>query len=306
MPTAPIKEFLYNINSDLQIKEYLSGVSEIFFEMVNYGTVTLQHYDTNKTVAVKNIASLVLYRHGLELINSIGINIKHGSIEAAKILINDLFETMISLQYLYKEDFERRSLAYLFCQIMRELNQLEIESEGFTLSKDTLETIKQYINTDKAESYVDTVIDEKIISIKHGLSQGIFNEVIEEYEYLKNSGNSHPLWYQFFNGPADLKELSVEAGSALYYKMINGTFSCKVLSSDVFNSSISMKNLIQINSPKDTNSIINLASLISSSIIETFYLNEFPDKEDEYSKWHTDEIFPLREKYTYPESRDVN
>ncbi len=300
MPTNAVNELLPDLNDDPASKEYLIIVSNIVSEIVNYGTGILQHYIGCTEVSEKNIASLIIYRHALELLYSISLKIRHSCIETAKIELRVLFETMINLKYLYKENFIARSLTYLFCEITDELKQLEKEACGITVSDDTMQTIKEYGNIENIQKKnTDSITDENILSIKKILSQNIFTDINAEYIRLINTGYKHPKWYQFYNGPKNIKNLSKAAGEKLYYEIIYRSFSRRIHSGQLLKGNLSNIGLTPLNSGENLNLIIMLSVIFGTSILEIFYLNEFPDKEDEYFKWYRDEITPYMEKYVY-------
>lgn len=299
MTTKSEKSILPDINDDQVLKEYLSNVSDIVSEIVNYGTTALHHFIKNKEVSEKNIASVILYRHALELLYSISLKIKHSCIETAKIELRVLFETMINLKYLYKKDFTARSLTYLFCEIMDELRQLEKEAGGITVSDDTMQIIKEYGNIENIQGKDNSITDENILNTKKMLSQVIFTDINAEYMRLIKNGYNHPKWYQFYNGPKQIKNLAKDTGEQLYYEIIYRSFSGRMHYGRLLKSNLSNIGLTPLNSSENLNLIINLSVIFGTSIIEIFYLNEFPDKEDEYFKWYRDEITPSMEKYVY-------
>lgn len=82
-------------------------------ELINLGSHILMEDWLNKKNTYIDLPAQGLFRHCLDIGDAISALIKIGSGETIKILLRNLFETNLYLEFLFEKDTEKRSLCYI-------------------------------------------------------------------------------------------------------------------------------------------------------------------------------------------------
>src|ERR1035437_3777337 len=130
--TAPIKEVIPR-----ELEENISPIVDKFTavieETVNFGSHILIWDIHPITPGEENVPPTMLYRHFLDIIDSISILVKQGTGDTPKILIRAALEVKLYLEYLFEKDTIDRSMAFIVADT---LNQIKVVKK---LHRETME-----------------------------------------------------------------------------------------------------------------------------------------------------------------------
>jgi hypothetical protein len=165
------------------------------------------------------ISSLVCLKQISEFADGANILIKSNSNDSATVVIRSLFEVELGLRYMIEEDYERRSLCFLYYyhkkkefQLLRgkigtkeHFDLIKIMQEDKNVSNESIEALKNNISGD-----TDLEMVQKI------LNNDIYIEIAEYYNNPKNKRNH---WFSLLNGPENIGKLTKNLGMYSQYSI---------------------------------------------------------------------------------------
>jgi hypothetical protein len=165
------------------------------------------------------ISPLVCLKQISEFADGANILIKSNSNDSAAVVIRSLFEVELGLRYMIKEDYERRSLCFLYFyhkkkefQLLRgkigtkeHFDLIKIMEEDKNVSNDTIEALKNNTSGDADLNLIQTTLNNDIYS--------------EIAEYYNNSKNKRKHWFSLLNGPENIGKLTKDLGMFSQYSI---------------------------------------------------------------------------------------
>lgn len=210
--TKPIDDLL-PLPMEPKAKPFMDFYHEALHELVCFGTHILSwslqqgkgKEDQRNEI---DLAVPLLFRHILELVDAISVQIKLGVAAPCKVQLRALLEAQLSLEYMLEKDRPRRAACYLITDFYRKLSFYKKMMSGTPESKKLIEELKDHSLT--MSDF--TAIPEAAMAAKNMeelIAKPIYAEVNNEYtEVLKKKGNSEIKWYSLFNGPNNVKWLA--------------------------------------------------------------------------------------------------
>ena len=191
--------------------------SNLIQQVVNLGTHVLDCIRESVSKKINNEKKLVVFvffRRIVELLDSIGVQLRAGCVVPSLNNLRILFEAVLQLEYFLK-DPELIPLKYKHYLIM----DLDERIAFLSKFKDTLDAYKQFPN-----------LDELIAGYQSDINKAEFNEIREEYKkkVFKNNGErkmSSPKWYHFAGGPENIWKLAGAVNKEEDYTIIYNTAS---------------------------------------------------------------------------------
>lgn len=167
------------------------------------------------------ISPIVCLRQISEFADGANILIKNNSNDSATVVIRSLFEVELGLRYMIKEDYEIRSLCFLYFYYKKKeydllrgkigtkehLELIEILKNDKNVSLDTIEALKNNTSGDADLKMVQTT-----------LSKEIYKDIDEYYNNPKNKNNRNN-WFALLNGPENLSKLTKYLGMYSQYSI---------------------------------------------------------------------------------------
>src|SRR5690349_2482426 len=117
-----------------EIKEKLNLFAGKLEEYVKFGNSILEEIG-KKPGGNENYVAFMLLRHFIELMDSVGILVENCSIDPCDIVLRSMIETTIGMEYMFQEDFERRTNAFVVASKCKDRNDLLKMVEGTEQSK---------------------------------------------------------------------------------------------------------------------------------------------------------------------------
>ena len=295
--TASIKEILPR-----EVPENIISTLKLFTdqleEFVNFGT-HIMAWDVNpKTNGEENIAPTMLFRHFLDLIDSVSILVGYGCGDTPKLLMRGALEVTLGIEYLFEKDTNDRAMAFLVVEILNEIKLLKKlnpkTSEGTQLQNILKkEGLLPGFNPSEKYNLEDEVLSkEKIFKLPQ------FQKEYQEYERLRKNKENNPKWYRFYDGPKNVEALSLHLSQKTLYELLYRKWSGSVHGSDVYLGKLLHNNdggvdIIQLRFIKDVQEIVRYAMTLSLKVFKAFIDNRIPEKQKDWANWY----MTVRDKY---------
>ena len=189
------------------------------------------------------ISPIVCLRQISEFSDGANILIKNNSNDSATVVIRSLFEVELGLRYMLKEDYEKRSLCFLYYyhkkkefELLRgkigtkeHFDLITVMEEDKNVSKDLIESLKS-----------NTTGDSDLEMVQTTLNNEVYKEISEYYNNPKNK-KKRKNWFSLLNGPENISELTKNLGMHSQYS-INYTLWSQISHGiDIVHNNISIK-----------------------------------------------------------------
>lgn len=284
----PIEEIIPRTS---EAQEILNKFSQGIDEVVDFGSNVLKWDIEASRGGDENIPITLLFRHFLELIDSVSILVKQSSIDPCKLILRGALESYFGLEYIFEKDSIDRSMAFLVChahkklKVYRNLNHGSKESEAF---------LKEIAN-DKSFNTLDL---SRISNIKAAIQNSesmlllpSYQKAEAEYKRLQSLKFKNPPWYQLFDGPKNIKGLANHLKLNGLYEILYRYWSGSTHSTDIIDGKIAKStsggvDIIQIRFIKDAQSVTSYAMTFSFRMFELFINNRVPGRHEEYKNWY--------------------
>ncbi len=295
--TIPIKEILPR-EVDERIVPTLKLFTDLLDEFVNFGTHILYWDAHPKTNGEENIPPTMLFRHFLDLIDSVSILVGHGCGDTPKLLMRGALEVTLGIEYLFEKDTHDRAMAFLVVEILNEIKVLKKlnpkTSEGTQLHKilKTEGLVPDFKPGDKYNLEDEVLRKESILQLPQ------FQKAFKEYEQLKANKEANPKWYRFYGGPKNVEALSLHLNQKTLYELLYRKWSGAIHGSDVYLGRLTKNSeggvdIMQLRFIKDVQEIVRYAMILSLKVFKAYIDNRIPEKELDRAMWY----MTIREKY---------
>lgn len=122
--TIPVKEVIPR-EIPQNVQPIVDRFAEALEEIVNFGSHILV-WDTHpKTAGEENVPPTMLFRHYLDIIDSISILVKQGSGDTPKILIRAALEVTLYVEYLFEKDTFDRCMAFIVADTINQIKTVK-------------------------------------------------------------------------------------------------------------------------------------------------------------------------------------
>jgi len=226
MPTQPHSPIIDRDLSKAEAKEIIDVASPMLQEMVNYGSQLAARCIPPRQVSRSHFSILLAYMHTLEIVDAVEVLISNACNNSAVPLIRSAFEGMLALDYLIKEDTDRRARCYVFFHIRSQL----IEHRQLDTSTTEGRQLQQAYQNDKwlrnfpFPSFPD--LENAIKFYQSKMDDPKFQDIRNELDRTINQrGIKYPHWYTLFAGPKNVKELANHLGRSGEYASYYGMWS---------------------------------------------------------------------------------
>jgi Family of unknown function (DUF5677) len=289
--TAPIKNLIHRELPE-DVAQLLNKFSETIDEFVNLGTNILAWNLHPKTPGEENVAPIMLFRHFLDIIDSISILVKNSCGDTCKILIRAAFEVTLYIEYLFEDDIYNRSMAFVVADTIKQIKTA-------TKLDPTSDEGKKFYAYSHGENFLknlniagEDVLKEFIKSKNKLLALPQFIETYRESERLKEMGEKNPNWYRYYDGPKNIESLATHLKQKTVYEMMYRKWSGAVHGSDITIGRLTkggvegMVNITQLRFIKDVQESVRYALIFSLSVFRLFVAKRIPEKQNEFTIWY--------------------
>jgi len=223
------------------VKKHFNEQIELLKEIANYGTnLMIRCYEVSDKKISDVVILIALLKHCIALIDSVEILITQGAVLAANIPARSLFESSLYIEWILKEDTEKRSNQYYVWDLRQRIlwakrmikeddEQRKFSKKIGTYGSEITELLKKFENEAKQE--VEKL--EKLLSKK-------YNKISQEFESLKQRlkrGDYEVEWFQPW-GPSSLSDMASRLNRTVEYHVFYDQFS-KIMHSTIMKEHVS-------------------------------------------------------------------
>lgn len=301
--TDPVDDVLPRLNETAAyiFNEYFIALHEL----VCYGThiLTWLIAQNEGKIPVPNetaSAAPLTFRYIIELLDAISVQVSVGAFNPCKVLLRVLLESVFALEWLLKDDRERRAAAMFIVDHYRNLafyqGFVRGTSENATLIK-KLKDHGTYLvdinNYPRAKENVDRLT--KLIN------SPIYHEARKEYirfttedkhsKPRKNNLSVHLVkWYQLFKGPVHTGELAEKLGKYELYRFFYQDWSNQIHGTNLSSGVLSQDEngfgwINQIRDPTGGEDIVKSTIILILDLFMSLAITTLPERRQEVVAW---------------------
>ena len=143
MENGPFKPLLDRALMKAFNKEKIDKQSQALTRLVDYSTqVFARCWQSRQDSGYYHNGFFLLYRHALEMTDAIQVLISESCFGPCIPLLRSLFESVLSMEFISRKDFENRSLALLTYYFNKQLDQLESRDPSTEKGKNLIRKIR--------------------------------------------------------------------------------------------------------------------------------------------------------------------
>ncbi|MBK8922649.1 MAG: hypothetical protein IPM81_14275 [Saprospirales bacterium] len=197
--TNPVTEILPRSGRTPDEVEMMTEFSLLIEEFVNFGTHVFKWEVEQARGGDENIPVQMMFRHILELADSVSILVKESSIDPCKLLLRGMLESVLGFEYLLEKDTHNRAMGFMVWHHHHKLKRYRMLNPKDKSSKDLSARLK----ADKVllEGVPDPFIanlEERIQGLENLLSTPAYQLAESEYQKLLSKKIKGPKWHQLF------------------------------------------------------------------------------------------------------------
>lgn len=265
-------------------------------DMVNFGSNMMIWDDMPATKGEENVPPTMLFRHYLDILDSISILTKEGCGDTVKLLARGALETHLNIEYLFEKDSNNRAMAFLVTDILSQIKSVKKIHPGEQTGKNFKKTYEKEGVLSKLNIADTSELDSFIKSKENVLNLPQFQTAYEEYNRLKQLGEKNPKWYRYFGGPSSLEELAKHLNQHTFYELIYRKWSGATHGSDIYLGKLSKTSddaidIVQLRFIKDLQEVVGFSAVMTIKVFRLFIKNRIPNKEKDFFTWYK-EISP--------------
>jgi len=299
--TRPVSDLLDRDLSKAATSEARTLIAPLLQDLINYGSAALARCSIRPEGGEENLVILLAYRHLLEMTDGVEILVAEAAAPPAALQLRSAFEGLLSLEYMTKEDAERRGLAYLATCFVR-LRSLYGKLDPSTA--DGRELHDHAVGECHPEIAVRlSGIDSLAVSradVEARLALPGWKEAHDEFQATKKRLGRRPEWYALYGGPTNLRNLAGHLKRRVEYELLYSTWSQTVHAVDLIAQvrKIDQRRAMmrRLRYPAD---LVTVADFAMNFLLDgTKRLLEYyrPAEIMQWSKWQIENVFPRRQE----------
>lgn len=290
---------------------YLDLYHDALHELVCFGTHVLAWSLEHGKGRVENrneidLAVPLLFRHILELLDAVAVQVKAGVIVPVKVQLRALLEAQMSLEYMLDKDRRRRAACFLIVDHYRKLNFYKKLAPNTTEYKKLSAELKEY-GLLLADLSPVKAADWAIKNQEQLIANSIYAEVRKEY-LIRTSNNTKNLeikWYSLFEGPTSIIHLSKRVKKYDIYEFFYRAWSNPTHGTDLSTGVVVKANsepeqgngaIIQIRNLQEAHQVVTDAIAFTLMVFNIMATKVVSEHRKEISEWH----LWYRDKYRNP------
>ena len=280
-------------------------------DIVNDATMVFGRcLDSSQNLKGSHEPVLFSYLHMIEMTDALGALVEECCTIPMTPLMRSSFEALLSIKYLLQDDYDRRSLAYLVCTAHRRRrthNLFDPETqEGQEFKHDWDIDLRAYSDGRDIRELEDAARTARAQN-QQILRQEKYAEAENEYQHLKNRSGKVE-WYQFYNGPRNLRQLARIFHYGARYDFFYRSWAGISHSTDISRFVIKLPDgKSAIRKLRDPSELATLTSIAVNFMLEAklMLLSKFHHgEENSIRKWYLNTIRPSFMRLSTPKSSD--
>ncbi|QMW02281.1 DUF5677 domain-containing protein [Spirosoma foliorum] len=283
---------------DPTVKDLMEKLNIVLDRFVDFGSNILKWDTEVKRVEAYNTPVIMSFRHFLELVDSISVQVKQSSIDPCKLQLRAMLETYFSLSYMLETDTDKRGMAFLVWHLHKQIKDLTRTDEDSEMGKQLRAKLRKDRHTQSLVIPTDPNAQKKIAAIEALLQKPIYQEAEQEYQRLRAAKEKDPAWYRFYEGPKNIVEMAEHLDYMGLYDVIYRRWSGPIHGTDVITGKASIADdgsaeIYQIRFFGNVQEVAQWALNLSLLMYEYYIDKRIPDKKKDYLDWY----MTVREHY---------
>jgi hypothetical protein len=218
--TSPDTRVLCAIDPTTPLGVTLGEFADAIEKTVFYGTrIFCSCVDSTEEREDDVLPPVMLFRHFLELADSIPHLIRVGIVDPCVVVQRAMLETLLAFEYMLQADTKRRCFAYLVCELHRRLEVVDSWDPNTDAGKQALRAIKGDKYTVDVPLPALQEVSPRRDSLRAQLQSPRYQEAETEYQRLKAMTKRRPKWFALFDGPHSIEDLAARVGSSGLYEV---------------------------------------------------------------------------------------
>jgi hypothetical protein len=275
MPTTPPSHLLDRDLTRAALQKHIEVADPLLYEVVNYGVALLTRCRDELKGGAHHLGILLPLHHLLEMIDAVHIQLIAGAPAPARLQLRSAFEAVLTIEYILKDDTERRAFAYLTAWAQTQMAKYR--------------AVKKHIHLGaKAEE-----IDERIAVLQGQVGHPGWMEASAALKDLKRMKGRRPPWYGLYGGPSNLAELAEDVGHLDEYDVLYREWSGPTHACDLGRQVITRPGTItfrRLRAPEEFNGVLSYAvnfAVRGSRMVLLYYR---PGEERAWKEWYNREV----------------
>lgn len=290
----------FDIEENKEVKSIIEQASFVISSIINkYGELVNEiSYRTSRQDDFIDIVICSFIRKIMEQLDAINVLFSVGSFTQAQIILRSLIENIISMEFILKDDIEKRAATYF---LEHHYQEIELGKKYYNKNSKYKKLIISNIGKEKFDINYNKYNEKKQAFERLVTSKKIFKEVNEsrnkKLNEKKNKVNKkkrvYIKWYEVCSNISNFYGLMKETGYEKYYESIYGGLSHEThaLNSTMdINFDINGATLKPIRNLQLGSSIFSLICTFSmSGLVKIYqYLNDGEDEIREFKSFYID------------------
>jgi len=309
MPTRAPEGLFSPDHYKVQVRPILDLALPLLTEVLAYGLALFGRCSTRPDGNDENLAILMTYRHLLEMLDSVIIQVTECAPSPAGLQLRSMFDALLTVQFITEDKSKSVQRAYAL------LYEVQIQRRRFYRSqKSNTEEgrrLREFIADDSFATqwkpYDEPDLDDYIREVEEMLEMPIFKATAAEYRRLKKEKSRKPNWYSLYGGPQHVSELAKVLKRGAAYEMLYKEWSERSHSIDAIDRFLTHNtNGAAVRALRDPTEITaNIDFAICFSVDAARFLIDYyrPAERSAFDKWVREEIMPNWKRLPHPESQ---
>lgn len=269
-------------------------------ETLLHGLMLFDRYGNRSEIGNDDdLVILFVFRHLLELLDSVKIQIAECSPATAALQLRAMFEAVLTIEYLTEDEAKtgERALAYRY-QVQRQRRKFYLSRDPNTAEgKELREFIAKspYAGQLKTPDVKD--LAERLRRVNEIRDAKEYKEVAEAYRQAAKKIR-YPSWYSLHGGPTSLPKLAQYLKHADWYAFLYGEWSERSHAADAIDRILTHNSTGAAARPlrdvTEFNSTVDFAMVFAIDAIRALIRHYCPGDEEEHSAWYIREISPVK------------
>jgi Family of unknown function (DUF5677) len=226
MPSEEFKPLLDREDAVERAAPLIEAACPLLHELVNHASLVFRRC-TAASDAIggenEDLAAFNLYRHTIELVDGIEVLFRASCVEAAVPLLRATLEASLSLDYILKEDYTRRSLCWTCTYIHARIAAYQQIDPNTDVGADYTRAVQADDEISSPPRFFDSSLP--VAALRRVLDRPMLRPIEAEYQRLKRLLRGKLDWFRLFEGPRNRRELARAVGREREYLNLYGEWS---------------------------------------------------------------------------------
>ena len=248
-----------------------------------------------------DLVILFVFRHLLELFDSVKIQIAECSPATAGLQLRAMFEALLTVEYLTEDKAKtrERAIAYRF-QVQRQRKKFYLSQDPNTVEGKEL---REFIADSPYAAELKTPdlkeLADRLREIDEMLESEEYKAVAKAYKTAEKKIR-YPSWYSLHGGPTSIMKLAQHLKHADWYRLLYGEWSERSHAADVIDRILTHDSsgaaVRPLRDLSEFNSTIDFVMIFALDAMRALIRHYRPSDEEEQKAWYRNEISPLWKK----------